>query len=646
MKTMAWKLEHRRVAALAAILGGPLLYALPILGAAAPPAPYNSPTTFATKAYIDTDMVFLSPHETPAEFSSTDLGIATSTATAVGGSAATADLSGTVHPPGPALDVTAVFGSPAGLGNTYTKAQFAEGFSVSGNVVPIPTTITITGTMTLPLLDKSVYIALYRFADVSATGLAATFPFGTIQIYDYNTSGTLSYTTNGVSFQPFTGSLSLTYNLNAADLGLIAFAEAFSTVGTVNFAGSISASFAPPPGTTLTLASGQTFGATLPIANAGMSQTVHAGGLVMLDGSASSDPLGLLPLAYAWNIVSAPPGSTATLSNPTSVHPSFTADQVGNYLVQLVVTDSAGTKSLPSTVTISTTNSPPVADAGPAQVIVQVGTTVHLDGSHSYDPDGDPITYGWSFTSIPPGSSATLTGATTATPSFVADVDGTYVAQLVVRDPWVAGAPANVTVSFNNVKPVASPGTAQTTPVGSTVTLNGSGSSNANLLPMTYQWAFVSVPTGSHASISNPTSVMPSFVADVPGTYVVQLIVSDAFLTSDPATVQIQALSGTTTVETLLKQAADSIAALDCSVFKNCRLRSRLIREIHNVITRFETRHYEHALELLEEVIERVDGCALSAAPDRDDWITSCPAQAQVYQQLEQAKAAIEKLSD
>jgi hypothetical protein len=59
---------------------------------------------------------------------------------------------------------------------------------------------------------------------------------------------------------------------------------------------------------------------------------------------------------------------------------------------------------------------------------------VNLNGGGSTDPDGDTLTFGWSLTTLPAGSSATLTGPASETPSFVADVAGTYVATLVVND--------------------------------------------------------------------------------------------------------------------------------------------------------------------------------------------------------------------
>src|SRR5690606_20897378 len=62
-----------------------------------------------------------------------------------------------------------------------------------------------------------------------------------------------------------------------------------------------------------------------------------------------------------------------------------------------------------SLVTVSQkTNQPPVANAGTDQQ-ARVNETVYLDGSGSYDPDGDPILgWNWYFVSKPPGSTAEI----------------------------------------------------------------------------------------------------------------------------------------------------------------------------------------------------------------------------------------------
>lgn len=140
-----------------------------------------------------------------------------------------------------------------------------------------------------------------------------------------------------------------------------------------------------------------------PVADAGPDQTVEVGASVQLDGSGSSDPDGDI-LDFDWSFAALPPGSAATLSDPTLFNPTFTADLAGSYTLELVVNDGE-LYSEADTVTVTTENSPPVADAGSDQTI-HVTDTVVLDGSGSSDVDGDPLTYAWTFESVPPGSTA------------------------------------------------------------------------------------------------------------------------------------------------------------------------------------------------------------------------------------------------
>jgi hypothetical protein len=95
-------------------------------------------------------------------------------------------------------------------------------------------------------------------------------------------------------------------------------------------------------------------------------------------------------------------------------------------------------------------NRPPIAIAGPDQT-VSVGEKVKLDGSESYDPDGDPITYEWKMVSQPEGSEAALSDPNIVDPTFVADVKGDYVIQLVVKDnKGMSSSPDEVTIKAGN----------------------------------------------------------------------------------------------------------------------------------------------------------------------------------------------------
>src|SRR5437762_3470836 len=72
------------------------------------------------------------------------------------------------------------------------------------------------------------------------------------------------------------------------------------------------------------------------LANADADKTVQVGVRVQLDGSHSTDVDGAA-LTFNWSLVSAPAGSTAALTNPAAVAPTFLADRAGNYVVQLIV---------------------------------------------------------------------------------------------------------------------------------------------------------------------------------------------------------------------------------------------------------------------------------------------------------------------
>ena len=273
-----------------------------------------------------------------------------------------------------------------------------------------------------------------------------------------------------------------------------------------------------------------------PVANAGLDQSAPVGNTVTLDGSGSTDADGDT-LSYGWSFTSVPVGSTAVLDITDPVHPTFVIDLPGTYVAQLIVNDGL-LDSLPDTVSISTTNSAPVANAG-ADQSAPVGNTVTLDGSASNDVDGDALTYSWSFTSVPAGSTAVLDTTDPVHPTFDVDLFGTYVAQLIVNDGLLDSAADTVSISTTNSAPVANAGADQSAPVGNTVTLDGSASNDVDGDALTYSWSFTSVPAGSTAALDTTDPVHPTFVIDLPGTYVAQLIVNDGLLDSLPDTVSI-----------------------------------------------------------------------------------------------------------
>jgi hypothetical protein len=281
---------------------------------------------------------------------------------------------------------------------------------------------------------------------------------------------------------------------------------------------------------------------TAPLADSGIDQNVVTGTVVALDGTASGDVDGD-PLNYAWTLTTIPAGSSAVLSASTLAQPFFTADILGTYVAELIVNDGA-VDSIADMVTIlaTTPNSLPIADSGINQNVV-IGTIVMLDGSGSVDIDGDPLTYAWTLTTIPVGSSALLSASTSPGPFFTADIQGTYVAELIVNDGVVdsVAASVNIVASAVNSAPVANAGANQNSITGSVVTLDGSDSNDSNGDILSYQWALVAIPATSAAVIDNPLLASPSFVADLDGIYIAELTVNDGAVDSAVSSVEITA---------------------------------------------------------------------------------------------------------
>ena len=187
----------------------------------------------------------------------------------------------------------------------------------------------------------------------------------------------------------------------------------------------------------------------------------------------------------------------------------------------------------------------PTASAGPART-VSTGATVTLDGSGSRDTSGAALSYAWTLSTRPSGSSAALLAANTVAPSFVADVAGNYVAQLVVSNGTRSSAAVTVTISANltNAAPSARAGTNQSVLVASTVTLDGSTSTDSDGDPLSYRWTLVATPTGSNAVLSSATSPRPTLVADLAGSYTATLVVNDGKIDSLSSIVTVLASAG------------------------------------------------------------------------------------------------------
>jgi hypothetical protein len=255
---------------------------------------------------------------------------------------------------------------------------------------------------------------------------------------------------------------------------------------------------------------------TPPVADAGPDQLVDEGVAVTLDGAASADA-DQDALSYVWRQISGP---AVSLSDEGSLQPTFTAPQVGpngeTLVFELTVDDGALTNADVVTLVVRNLNRRPVANAGADQTIDE-GALVTLDGSSSYDPDMDALSYLWEQTA---GQPVTLVDPTSVQPSFTAPVvgqDGGLLTFHLTVDDGLLSSPAavvNITVKNVNHPPVADAGDDQTVAEGTSVQLSGSHSYDSDSDPLSYRWEQLDGPA---VALGNATSAGPVFSAPLVG---------------------------------------------------------------------------------------------------------------------------------
>jgi PKD repeat protein len=245
-----------------------------------------------------------------------------------------------------------------------------------------------------------------------------------------------------------------------------------------------------------------------PIAKAGEDQEVDQHELVAFDGRASTDDAGIVN--WTWRFVY--DDQSYLLHGPV---PTFTFDHVGKVEVSLTVRDADDLESTDHMFVTVRDKDAPVAIAG-ADVTVDQHRKVVLDGSTSDDNVGI-VYYEWTF--VYNGSLTTLSGPTHI---FQFDTVGVYEVTLTVGDAMGNTGNSSLNVTVRDVEPpIAVSGGDMTVREGTTVTLNGTASSD-NVEITVWNWTIER--RGKVERLEGPT-VVHRF--SKPGRYLVNLTVED-----------------------------------------------------------------------------------------------------------------------
>jgi len=295
-------------------------------------------------------------------------------------------------------------------------------------------------------------------------------------------------------------------------------------------------------------------------------------------------------------------------------------------------------------------NEPLTAVAGTEQK-AHPDETVFLDGRASFDDNtpSEDLLYDWTLTR-PEGSQATLTGASTATPSFVPDLLGTYVATLVVTDSEGLSSDPDteesmVTISSENQAPTADAGTDDGTYAGGIAYLDGTGSFDPDEDPLTYSWTITGKPDGSEPVLEDPDTPTPRLFPDVVGSYMLELVVSDGFADSQPDEVVISAVDAGDYAQMKILEALDVVRGLGPASVTTQGNQQALGQFLIVALNALQSDNTQLVINKLNKALARTDGCVERGEPDGGgpgrDWITDCAAQELVYGLLTEALDAL-----
>lgn len=256
-------------------------------------------------------------------------------------------------------------------------------------------------------------------------------------------------------------------------------------------------------------------------------QAARAGESVLLDAGQSSDADGD-PLIFQWQ--QEPGGPQIALRNADAAQARFTAPLVAAPVtLQFRVTVSDGNggtatgftsvRILPAT---PGNRAPTAAIAAPATVAA--GALAALVGNGSYDADGDALSYSWVQISgpavalidaqavaaafiAPSGASAVVLGFRLTVSDGRGGSDTAETSIQILAAPPGTGTPGTPAENRPPLAVIAAPPTAV---AGTTVTLNGAGSSDPDGDPLSFAWAQLAGPA---AGLGGSNSAVAVFTA-------------------------------------------------------------------------------------------------------------------------------------
>ena len=232
---------------------------------------------------------------------------------------------------------------------------------------------------------------------------------------------------------------------------------------------------------------------------------------IIFDGTNSYDPDGFI-VGYLWDFGDGGTGSGSMVTHQFQIS--------GTYIVTLQVVDNDGDIGV-VTHQITINNNAPIAVIVVDQQYIQPGDTVTFDGTGSYDPNGDSLTYEWKL------GDGTVIG-TDAIITYTFTTSGNFMVILTVTDddPVNPMSDSTTVMIYVNAPPIADVGfDFLTIPFGIPWTFDGSNSVDPDGIIVNYTWDFGNGDVGYGMIIA--------YTYYMSGTFLVTLTVEDDYGATD-----------------------------------------------------------------------------------------------------------------
>ncbi|MCI5145215.1 MAG: hypothetical protein D3923_06705, partial [Candidatus Electrothrix sp. AR3] len=178
-------------------------------------------------------------------------------------------------------------------------------------------------------------------------------------------------------------------------------------------------------------------------------------------------------------------------------------------------------------------------------------------------------------------------------------------------------------------------GTNQSVVQGDTACFDGGDSSDRNGDVVSYSWEISSKPEGSTATLDDSTAVAPCIATDLAGSYTVSLIVNDGVVDSASDAAEAAASSYSDAITETFQETVTTINTISPELFKKAKQQNKLTDKINAIMILTDQGNYTKAHRKIQQILNKLDGCAVSGTPDKKDLIQDCAAQDQIYPLVE-----------